>query len=215
MSKPLDLTGQRFGKLVVVSRSESKNGKSLWECRCDCGRISLVVGNKLTSGTTKSCRCLRVESPMKHGGSRSPEYQVWCGIIQRCTNPNAPEYFRYGARGITICERWRESFENFLMDMGPRTSSRHTIERSDNDKGYSKDNCRWATQSEQNRNTRIRKDNSTGVPGVHRAKGKFFARIKLDSGIKHLGTFSTIEEATEVRRQAEIQYWGKERPSHQ
>ncbi len=119
----------------------------------------------MRAGNTNSCGCLRREAGVAHGkstkrhgegsnGKETPEYRAWAQLRNRCTNPNHEAYKHYGARGITVCERWA-SYENFLADMGRRPSEFHSIDRRDNSKGYSPDNCRWATYEEQNNNTRF------------------------------------------------------------
>jgi len=154
MGAVVDLLGRRFGRLLVVGRAENnKHNKACWTCLCDCGSTTAVVGDYLIKGDTASCGCLWKERVTKHGKSYSPEYEVWKNMIRRCTNPNAQDYPNYGGRGITVCEDWLK-LENFCRDMGPRPTRLHSLERSDNDKGYCKENCRWATKKEQNNNRR-------------------------------------------------------------
>lgn len=162
MSTPIDLTGQRFGRLIVLERMHSNERvQSMWMCKCDCGTEKTVRGSDLKNGSTKSCGCLRNETTKKrstkHGHSArikvSKIYVVWCNIIQRCTNANNTSYHNYGGRGITICNRWKK-FENFLEDVGEPPTNKHTLDRIDNNKRYCKSNCRWATRKQQQRNTR-------------------------------------------------------------
>jgi len=155
--KIIDLTGQRFGRLVVVSRAEnSKAGHPRWNCVCDCGGTTIADGQNLRNGHTRSCGCLikegAVESFRTHGMHETPTYGIWSCMKQRCTNPKHPSYKDYGGRGIKVCERWSE-FENFYEDMGeePRGLS---LERKNNNGNYCPENCIYATQKEQTRNTR-------------------------------------------------------------
>lgn len=145
-----DLLGQRFGKLQVVSREPSTaDGKARWFCVCDCGDSATVMTNDLKRGHTQSCGCLHG----KHGGHLTPEYSVWRNIHSRCNNPKSPRYSSYGGRGIKVCSRWSD-FSLFILDMGKRPSSRHSIDRIDVDGDYEPDNCRWASAEQQSRNTR-------------------------------------------------------------
>jgi hypothetical protein len=157
------LIGQVFGRLTVVGRAENdKHGKVQWRCLCECGAEKVTSGNKLQRGDTRSCGCLQretnVSAPTKHGaakvGRSTREYQAWGHMKARCESPGATGYEYYGGRGIRVCERWRESFEAFLADMGPKPSPKHSIDRFPDQNGnYEPGNCRWATQSEQARNT--------------------------------------------------------------
>lgn len=156
----IDLTGQRFGRLVVSRRAECGGKKPLWHCVCDCGVICLVRGYRLRSGETRSCGCLSDETrarPRSHGlaskGTRSPEYEVWRTMRARCANPNVPCYEYYGGRGIKVCERW-SSFANFIADMGARPTAEHSIDRRDVNGDYTPSNCEWVTAKHQQRNRR-------------------------------------------------------------
>ena len=148
-----DLTSQRFGKLQVLRREGSLNGKPSWLCQCDCGDTKIVRGSDLRSGHTTSCGCYLQEakSNLRHGKCGTKEYRTWLGIQQRCFNPNTVGYSNYGGRGIT-CE-W-SSFEEFYADMGDCPKSAESIDRVDNDKNYCRGNCKWATRVEQNNNKR-------------------------------------------------------------
>ncbi len=155
-----DLIGKKFGRLHVISQVEkrNKNRAVYWECKCDCGNTKIVTGNHLKTGHTKSCGCLYdPEMNTKHGYNRrsgtKPEYNIWCNMKNRCQNPEYKEYHLYGGRGIKVCDRWSK-FENFIEDMGDRPSKIYSLDRENNDLGYSPDNCRWATIVTQQRNKR-------------------------------------------------------------
>lgn len=154
-----ELTGAVFSKLTVVEllgKRPSKHG-TYWACICECGTLTHVTRACLMRGTTTSCGCehkrVARENRTKHGRSRSNEYRIWAGIKTRCFNVNAHDYSRYGGRGITMCNRWADSFENFFNDMGERPSLKHSVERLNNEKGYNPNNCIWATKKVQANNT--------------------------------------------------------------
>ena len=162
MSKKLDISDQRYGRLLVVSGPIQRPGsyRTYWTCVCDCGKTTTVATDKLRAGKVKSCGCYRAEILTKgqptHGLSRvfRQEYKTWKCMKDRCLNPNNPSFKDYGARGIFICGQWLSSFEQFLNDMGAKPTLLHSIERRDNDLPYSKDNCFWATRETQSNNKR-------------------------------------------------------------
>lgn len=199
MSALQDIKGQRFSRLRVLYYE----GLTKWVCRCDCGKKKAVLAASLKKGNTKSCGCLHKEGITlrlrKHGMSGAnltPEYQTWTNVKQRANNRNGKYYSRYGGRGIGICERWNHSFANFLEDMGERPSPQHSIERIDNDKGYSPENCRWATVKEQNRNTR--QNNQVTYKGVT----KIVVEWAEETGIPYCTLLMRLKRGTMTVEQA-------------
>ncbi len=152
-----DLTGKVFGRLTVLEfRREGKIKK--WLCVCECGNKKIIWGSSLKGGTTQSCGCLQKERTSKakrtHGHTaahlyncETREYKAWCLMKYRCNNPHYHEYATYGGRGVKVCERWQNSFENFYADMGDKPTPKHTLDRFPDQNGdYGPTNCRWATQ---------------------------------------------------------------------
>lgn len=153
--------GARFGQVVVIGEGSPKPAKGRvcrrWSLRCDCGDVFEAVIGMVNAGRVTACHACAIARRCKHGGARlgrqHPEYFIWSGLRNRCNSPNTTSYPSYGGRGIRVCARW-DSFENFVADMGPRPTPRHTIDRIDNDGNYEPANCRWVTPKDQGRNKR-------------------------------------------------------------
>lgn len=178
--KRIDLTGRKFGRWTVLADTTPERrpkgflkrryqGVTQWRCQCECGKIKEhVLYTSLTSGCSQSCGCLRSELHRKPDNEvhalRNPLYSIWMSMKTRCYNERHVTYPNYGGRGIGICDRWLESFDNFAKDMGPRPSDNHSVERKDNNGDYSPENCCWHTHLGQSNN---RRNNL-----VHQWKGK-------------------------------------------
>jgi hypothetical protein len=155
----IDMAGKRFGRLVGINLVEPwRRGRSTrWKFHCDCGNELVALGTSVRTGDTVSCGCYKRDvagkNRIKHGMANTSEYIIWKGMRRRCSNPKCSAYKNYGGRGITVCKEWDESFQQFYKDMGPRPLGL-TLERINNDLGYSKENCVWATRKQQRRNQR-------------------------------------------------------------
>lgn len=164
MSRPFkDLVGHRFGRLKVIEQHarRTKAGAIRWWCLCDCGSITTVIGGGLKRGATKSCGCLHKErvreASTTHGMHTHPAYKAWEDMKRRCNDVNHKSYGNYGGRGIVVCERWLEGFEEFWENLGGTWKEGLSLDREDNDGNYEPSNCKWSTKSEQQCNKRSNK----------------------------------------------------------
>lgn len=198
----IDLEGSTFGRLKVLGRADNRGKHVQWECRCICGSTVVVSATHLNSGHTQSCGCFRLDRTKKcntthghtAGGKATKSYMRWVAMIKRCTNPKDKDFYAYGGRGITVCDRWA-TFENFHSDMGECPVGM-SIDRVDVNKGYSPDNCVWADKYTQ----AVNKNRKGKLIGVKKSQsGRWKAFIGWRNKNYHLGTFDTLEEASAWR----------------
>lgn len=211
-----DWAGLKVGRLTFIEDVGTNGESRQWRLLCDCGSEIIRSGISVFHGQIQSCGCLKrdrtKEANSRHGFCNTPTYGSYHSMLARCFNENSTKYPQYGGRGITVEQQsWLEAqpngFLNFLEDMGERPDG-HTLERKDVLKGYSKDNCTWATTSIQSFNQGRRKDNTSGKAGVYFSSGWWHAVI-WKGKVKHkLGKFTTKEDAITARKAAEIDLYG-------
>lgn len=213
MPPRLDLVGRKFGRLQVKSFAgiHPKHKTSMWLCDCECSAEYTTAGTRMLSGMTSSCGCYHKdrtsEAHTKHGGAanytQTPEHYIWQAMLRRCLTKTHPNYADYGGRGITVCDRWlteNNGFVNFLADMGPRppsdpngsSRSKYSLDRIDNDKGYSPENCRWTTHHQQMRNNRR---NRWITFNGHRRTAKDWSVI---TGISHRTIYNRLKAGNDA-----------------
>ena len=210
----IDLTNQKIGEWLVISQAESsiqKNGKprKRWLCKCSCGTTKIVRQSDLRNGSSKSCGlCNTISGATKE---YQKEHYAWCDMKARCNNPNHKRYKDYGARNITVCDQWQNSFKQFLKDVGLAPSKNHLLDRTNNNLGYIPSNVKWVDYSQSNHNRRINKNNKTGYKGVYFSNGKYKAKITKNKIEYYLGSFDTAEEAYNARLCKEKQLLNKKK----
>ena len=196
MAVPLSVLGKRFGKLVAVEELARERGMRRWRLRCDCGNDRIALQKAFCSGgSMKSCGCANIHHSQSHGLSKAPEYRHWINMISRCENPDTPGFENYGGRGISVCQEWRESFPRFYQDLGRRPSGRHSVDRIDVNGNYEPTNCRWATQTEQSRNTRVNHHVTIAGRGMTLAEAVEQASVPYNSVLYRLKRGWSAEDA--------------------
>jgi len=197
-------------KIIDFLRYHRNSEAWHWICECKCGKSNIIIyPPNLKSGHTKSCGC---EKNVKHGMCGTRIYRIWQGMHDRCYSINAHYYKDYGARGITVCDEWKNNFNSFYnWAINNGYSELLTLERLDVNGNYSSNNCTWATRLDQARNHRKSSNNKSGYAGVsyHKETNKWRAYITANHKQIHLGLHDTIESAAKARRDAETKYWNK------
>lgn len=213
MGRKIEMSGKRYGRLLVVSESHKGRGGFYWNCICDCGSETTVLGTDLRRGHTKSCGCYNREMSevknTKHGLNGTRISRIHQNMKARCNNPNNTHYHNYGGRGISVCEEWSSlsSFSEWAFSSGYNDSL--TIDRVNNDKGYEPSNCRWISKSEQSYNKRISPNSATGYPGINMLNNKYVAYIGFKNEKIHIGVFDNFDVAFEARRKKEMELYGR------
>lgn len=207
----IDLIGRRFGHLEVIAFNNKNHYGKSWICRCDCGNeivlgTSHLIGNK-NRRSNRSCGCK--QKVQKGNSMRYPDlYARWADIIDRCYKPKRQNYTRFGAKGITVCDGWKNSFDAFLKwSLENGYDPQLSLSRKDKTKPYEPDNCEWVTRYEQHENKSIMSNNKSGYPGVcSHGNNKYRAYISRKGKRVYLGLFDTVEEAVRARESAEEYY---------
>jgi hypothetical protein len=199
------MLGAKNNLLTFLAELPARDGHRIGEFRCDCGNLKIMRLSHFRYGSVRSCGCLQKlavsQACKKHGMTGSREYHSWDSMIQRCENQNNTRYMDYGGRGVTVCDRWHD-FTEFYADMGDRPEGA-TLDRIDNSLGYSPENCRWSTFSEQQSNRRKYKGSASKYVGVFlRPSGRWMSTITTNGKSTYLGDFDTEEEASEAYQAA-------------
>lgn len=202
-----DLTGQRFGRLLVLPVTETRSGyKRFWLARCDCGVKKMISHERMVNGTTASCGCLKREMTVarnyRHGLSKTREYKIWTGMWGRCTNPKIKHFKNYGGRGIKVHESWK-SFEQFLADVGHSPHPKSEIDRRDNDGDYEPSNVHWMSQLEQARNRR------NSLHYTHDGRTQSLTAWAAEFGFNYHSLYYRLKERSLTFAQAVTMPWGR------
>lgn len=199
MKKKVDINGHVYGRLTVLEFSHMALNKAHWSCICECGNKGVWTAAALRYGNVSSCGCLgaeaRLASNITHGMKKSKEYRTWRNMKSRCYLISSKDYVHYGLRGISVCDRWVDSFENFFADMGSAPSLEYSIDRIDPNGNYSPENCKWSTKAEQSRNTR----------NALLFDGKPLAQIAEETGINYFTLYYRLKKyGTPFKREKAI-----------
>ena len=208
MGKLIDLTGKRFGRWIVLEKTDNKSGKVAWLCKCDCGTKKKIIGNSLKRGDSKSCGCLLLsfnKEKKTHGLTKNKLYKVHNRILSRCNNKKDKGYKHYGGRGITVCDEWLDKNDGVKNFIEWAESNGYEdgleIDRIDNDGNYEPSNCRFTTRRENVLNQRLKANNTSGYEGISFLKNtkKWKSEIQVEKKRFRLGCFKTKQEALEAR----------------
>lgn len=209
--KRVDMLGKTFGRLTVISDAgKDKHGRYKYNCLCSCGNSKVVCGSKMRKGNTLSCGCLRLETKTSHGLHDHPLYRIHHNIKNRCYNKKQKGYHNYGGRGITVCGRWLESFENFFDDVIRGYEKGLELDRIDNDGNYEPSNVRWVTK-QQNAMNRGNTGGNSKYKGVlfNKRNSKWFSRIKVNGVSIYLGEYTNEIDAAKAYNKAAERYFGE------